>query len=304
MRIILEVQKLTLRVSTGHVLQTKKKILGDISFEVEQGKATAYLGPNGAGKTSTFRILCGLCRPDSGEIRFAGQEITSKLPSSQVGFMPEQPYFYRHLSARELLEALGSLSGMPAADRRSSIIHWAERLDFGHVLDQRLSQCSKGQVQRIGLAQALMHRPRFLLLDEPMSGLDPLGRETVKEVLRDVVHEGTSLLFSSHILSDAESLCENVIILNRGKVLHQGDICELTQATDAWDIEVSGPALPGISAQPITRDSWRVTVESLSRRNEVLKEILQDPNRLLLNVSKHKLDLETAFVRLIKEGKA
>ncbi|RMG70159.1 MAG: ABC transporter ATP-binding protein, partial [Bacteroidetes bacterium] len=164
---------------------------------------------------------------------------------------------------------------MPGADRRSSIHHWAERLDFAHVLDQRLQHCSKGQIQRIGLAQALMHRPQFLLLDEPMSGLDPLGRETVKEVLREVVHEGTSLLFSSHILSDAESLCEKVIILHKGEVLHQGGIQELTQATDAWEIEFSGPDLPDMDSQPITRDSWRVTIEGASARDKILREILQ-----------------------------
>lgn len=303
MQPILEVRKLSMRVPTGHILQDMKQILDDISFSVRKGMATAYLGPNGAGKTSTFRILCGLCRPTAGEVLFDGCTLTGHgLPATRVGFMPEQPYFYRHLSVRELLDALGSLSGMSTGNRKASIEKWAQRLNFATVLDQRLHQCSKGQVQRVGLAQALMHEPEFLLLDEPMSGLDPIGRELVKDVLRDVVRQGTSLLFSSHILSDAESICEDVIIINRGRILYQGGIEALTLAEDAWDIEFAGPALAEVNALRITEHSWRITTASPEERDRLLRHLLNSPEHSIISVARHRQDLESAFVRLIRQG--
>ncbi len=297
---ILEIERLSLTVPTGHIIQRRKKVLDDVSFGVARHRATAYLGPNGAGKTSTFRILCGLVRRQSGTIRFDGKALDGPLPAARLGFMPEQPYFYRHLTVRELLDALGRLSGMPAEERRRAIQAWAERLDFGSVLDQRLQQCSKGQVQRVGLAQALMHRPPFLLLDEPMSGLDPIGREMVKEVLRDAVREGATLLFSSHILSDAESICEDVVILHHGRILYQGGIEELTLAADAWDVEFSGPPLADHQAHRITGQTWRVTVDGMAARDALLRRLLADPDRHLLGVQRHRQDLETAFVRLVR----
>lgn len=301
MNVILEVENLSLTVPTGHIIQRSKRVLDDISFRIARHRATAYLGPNGAGKTSTFRILCGLVRRQSGRISFDGQTADGPLPASKVGFMPEQPYFYKHLTVRELLDALGRLSGMADTERRQSIDEWAERLDFGSVLDQRLHQCSKGQVQRVGLAQALMHHPPFLLLDEPMSGLDPIGREMVKEVLREAVRSGATLLFSSHILSDAESICEDVVILHRGRILYQGNIEELTLAADNWDIEFAGPPLPHFQGREITGQSWRVTVEGTPARDGLLRSLLADSERQLLSVSRHRHDLETAFVRLVKE---
>ncbi len=302
---LLELERISLTVPTGHVFQQRKPVLQDISFDISQGGAIAYLGPNGAGKTSTFRILCGLCRPDSGSVRFDGCEIRGGLPGDAVGFMPEQPYFYRHLTARELLAALGSLSGLRADECHRRIRELAEKLDFERVLDQRLGQCSKGQIQRVGLAQAMLHRPRLLLLDEPMSGLDPLGRDLVKDALREAVHDGTTVLFSSHILADAEAICDRVIILDRGRVRYQGAIGDLVQTADAWDIVYEGPALEDagfVRHEQISADAWRVIVESGQSRDMVLRTLLSDPERRLLGVQRHRHDLESAFVRLIHQG--
>ena len=299
---ILEIQRLSLTVPTGHIFQKRKRILEDVSFGVEEGQAVAYLGPNGAGKTSTFRILCGLCRPDGGSIFFEGREINGALPGDVVGFMPEQPYFYRHLTARELLRALGALSGLtrPECDRR--IEEMAECLDFTRVLDQRLSRCSKGQIQRVGLAQAMLHRPRFLLLDEPMSGLDPLGRERVKDVLREAVRDGASLLFSSHILSDAEAICDRVVVLHHGRVLYRGLIDELTESSDEWEIVYAGARLEDENSQQVSEHAWRTIVESAARRDALLARLLEDRERHLIEVRRHREDLESAFVRLVNRG--
>ena len=196
MSAILEVQGLCLSVATGHVIQGRKQVLHDVAFTVRRGSATAYLGPNGAGKTSTFRILCGLCRPDAGSLRFDGETVRAGLPARRFGFMPEQPYFYRNLTPRELLTGLARLTGLGRGSLSARIDDWADRLGFEGVLDQPLHACSKGQVQRVGLAQALLHEPEFVLLDEPLSGLDPLGRERVRQVLHDVHAAGATLLFS------------------------------------------------------------------------------------------------------------
>lgn len=302
---LLELDGISLTVPTGHLFQQRKEVLHEVTFSVSQGKAIAYLGPNGAGKTSTFRILCGLCRPDAGSVRFDGQEIRGGLPGDAVGFMPEQPYFYRHLTARELLASLGALSGMPASDCHQQIGELAERLNFERVLDQRLGRCSKGQIQRVGLAQAMMHRPRFLLLDEPMSGLDPLGRDRVKDVLRDAVRDGATLLFSSHILSDAEAICDAVIILNRGRVMYQGRIEDLVETADAWEVVYEGPVLgdAGFERQEqVSAHAWRVIMDSAGARDALLRKLLEDSSRRLLRVQRRRDDLESAFVRLIQQG--
>jgi len=206
MSVLLQATELCLTVPTGHVIQGRKTVLDHVSFSVPCGSATAYLGPNGAGKTSTFRILCGLIRADSGGILFDGSDCPQGIFPEHLGFMPEQPYFYKNLTPKEMLSGFGRLSGMDSGNVRDAIKHWAERLHFGKVLDQRMSTCSKGQIQRVGLAQALLHQPDFLLLDEPLSGLDPMGRECVRETLNDEIRRGVTLLFSSHILADAHSV--------------------------------------------------------------------------------------------------
>ncbi|RME85904.1 MAG: ABC transporter ATP-binding protein [Zetaproteobacteria bacterium] len=214
---LVEVEDLYLSVPAGPLHMQRKPILQGVRFAVPEGARAAYLGPNGAGKTSTFRVLCRLVRPDRGYVRYRGKPW---IPPRRMGFLPEQPYFYRNLTPRELLRAFGRLVGMRAPD--AAIRHWCARLEVAHVLDQRLSACSKGQLQRIGLVLALLHDPEFLLLDEPMSGLDPLGRELVAEVLREVAAQGKTILFSTHILGDAEDLCDHAIVLHKGRVRYEG----------------------------------------------------------------------------------
>jgi len=267
---VLEIIDLRLQLPTGHLLRKQKPILKGVTFEVPKGAATAYLGPNGAGKSSTFRILCGLIRAHGGEIRFEGREVPFRLPARHMGFMPEQPYFYRHLTPRELLAKLAGMAGMRAGDIPAAIDEWAQRLDFAHVLDQPMKRCSKGQTQRVGLAQALLHRPPFVLLDEPLSGLDPVGREQVKQALRDVVRDGATLLFSSHILADAEDICDHVVILNEGTVLYQGHMQALVETGQAWEIDYEGPPINEATSMPVGPSHHRVTVASIAERDRLL----------------------------------
>ncbi len=308
MTAILEVDRLNFSVATGHIWQKKKHILHDISFSIPRGSATAYLGKNGAGKTSTFRILCGMVRPDRGTIRFDGIPCLDGIPPNRIGFMPEQPYFYRNLTPREMLTRFGRISGMTPSALQRAITHWADLLHIGKVLDQPLSACSKGQVQRIGLTQALMHQPDFILLDEPMSGLDPMGRECVSEVLRQEMARGVTLLFSSHILADAESLCDQVVILDGGRTLYCGDLAGLTHSDSAaWEIECRGfssdAAPEGARIVPLAAGRQRIICPDRAVRDRFLSRLLEDRDAELLRVAPQKRTLEQAFIELLDAGK-
>jgi len=308
---LIDVQNLSLSMPTGHILQGKKDILQAISFQIQPGSSTAYLGPNGAGKTSTFRVLCGLMKADSGKIFFDGKEMSNGLPPTRFGFMPEQPYFYKNLSPLELLTGLGKLSGIPTPTLKSSIHMWAERLNFTSVLNQRLSTCSKGQVQRVGLAQALIHQPDFILLDEPLSGLDPIGRSCVRNVIQEEIKRGATVLFSSHILSDAEAICDQVIILKEGHNVFSGDIKQLLSSEHQWIIKAEWATPPTIVIEGVDMHSHmdgtcHIRGTSIETRNTLIQQILADPQATLLAVEPEQRTLEQAFVDFlqIKESNA
>ena len=302
---MLTVENLTLTVPTGHIVQKKKNILDKINFEVKRGEATAYLGPNGAGKTSTFRVLCGLAKADSGQVNFDGKQMKSGLPTKRFGFMPEQPYFYKNLTPRELLNSLGKLSGLNGAPLNQSISEWAEKLHFTSVLDQRLATCSKGQIQRVGLTQALIHQPDFVLLDEPLSGLDPLGRECVRNVICSEVKRGATVLFSSHILADAEAMCEHVIVLQEGNIAFSGKMKSLLSTENNWLIRATwrDEKLPDFNMMEVSYDfdgNVRIKGDSEITRDEIIAHILSSDRSTLISVEPERRTLEQAFVDLLK----
>ncbi|MDQ6953840.1 MAG: ABC transporter ATP-binding protein [Mariprofundaceae bacterium] len=304
MKPLIDVQHINLRIATGHVFQKQKTILHDISFQVMQGSSTAYLGTNGAGKTSTFRILCGLVKANSGHVFFDGEMMSNGLPPKRFGFMPEQPYFYKNLTPKELLTGLGRLSGLRNNDLNKDIGVWAERLGFTKVLNQRLSTCSKGQVQRVGLAQALIHQPDFILLDEPLSGLDPIGRACVRDVLHAEIKRGATLLFSSHILSDAEAICDQVIILKEGRTVFSGGIKSLLSSEDEWLLKATWKGIPptflNTQVSLFIDGSYHFRGVSIAARNEVIQKILADANASLISVEPKQRTLEHAFVDLLR----
>jgi ABC-2 type transport system ATP-binding protein len=214
----IETRNLTKRYSLGWLRKRPVAALENLSLEIVEREIFGIIGHNGAGKSTTIKLLLRLIFPTGGDARVLGQAPGDPATARQIGYLPEAPYFYDYLTPRELLHYYGSLSGLHGP-RLSSQVAWAlERLGVGDYADRALRRCSKGMVQRVGLAQAIVHQPRLVILDEPMSGLDPSGRREVRDLIRDLSASGATVLFSTHILADAEDLCDRVAILHRGRL--------------------------------------------------------------------------------------
>lgn len=202
--------------------------LKGVSFEIKPGTITGFLGANGAGKTSTIKCIFELSFPDKGDIFYFGKKGLSSDAKARIGFLPERPYFYEHLTGREFLRFYGQLSeSNMRAKLDERITKLLARVGLTHASERPLRGYSKGMLQRIGIAQALIHEPEFIILDEPMTGLDPDGRVEVRDIIRETAAQGTAVFFSSHHLSDAEQLCERLVILKQGQLVFQGPTREL-----------------------------------------------------------------------------
>ena len=224
----IETIDLTKTYSTGFWKQKTRTALRPLNLKVEEGEIFGFLGPNGAGKTTTLKLLTGIVFPTSGTARILGKEIHDPSVRAQIGFLPEQPYFYDYLTARELLEYYGRLSGVPAKDLPTRVRQMLDRVGLTDAARTQLRKFSKGMLQRVGLAQAILHDPRLVFLDEPMSGLDPIGRREVRELIQQLKQEGKTVFFSTHILSDAEALCDRVAVIHQGELRGVGAVAELT----------------------------------------------------------------------------
>jgi ABC-2 type transport system ATP-binding protein len=207
-----------------------KRALRPLHLTVEEGEIFGFLGPNGAGKTTTLKMLMGLVFPTGGSARLLGKDWNDPEVKAQIGFLPEQPYFYDYLTAHELLDYYGQLSGMSANDRKTKVDEMLHRVGLTDVKGMQLRKFSKGMLQRVGIAQAILHNPKLVFFDEPMSGLDPLGRREVRDLMEQLKQAGTTVFFSTHILSDAEALCDRVAIIHKGELRGVGAVEELTSA--------------------------------------------------------------------------
>ncbi len=202
--------------------------LKGVSFDIEPGTITGFLGANGAGKTTTIKCLLNLAFPDQGEITYFGGSTLTSEAKSKIGFLPERPYFYEYLTGREFLRFYGQLSGRIAdKDLNARIDKLLNRVGLDHAGERQLRGYSKGMLQRVGIAQALIHHPAFIILDEPMTGLDPDGRLEVQEIISETAAEGTAVFFSSHLLPDAERLCQRLVILKHGDLIFEGKTKDL-----------------------------------------------------------------------------
>src|SRR5258706_3780953 len=202
--------------------------LRPLTLNIQEGEVFGFLGPNGAGKTTTLKVMMGLVFPTAGSARILGMDVDDVRVKAQIGFLPEQPYFYDYLTARELLAYYAQLSGVPAKERSTRVESMLARVGLSDAANVQLRKFSKGMLQRAGLAQAILHDPKLVFLDEPMSGLDPMGRREVRELIQQLQQEGKTVFFSTHILSDAEALCNRVAVIHQGELRGVGAVADLT----------------------------------------------------------------------------
>ncbi len=234
---------LTKSYRVGHIRQSLRPALVDLDLEVRRGEVLGYVGPNGSGKTTTLKLLTGLLRPDAGEVRVFGMPLESRAWRHRVGYLPEHPYLYDYLTPAEYLDYAGRLFGVSAAARREKRRELLALVGLERSADLPMRRFSKGMLQRVGLAQALVNDPELLLLDEPMSGLDPLGRRLVRNLILELRRAGKTVLFSTHILSDAETLCDRVAVLRAGRLVRVGALGEMLHAGAAqMEVLVAVPA--------------------------------------------------------------
>ena len=222
---ILSIQGLSKVYSTG-LFSRKVHALKNLSLEVEEGEIFGFLGPNGAGKTTTIKLLLRIIYPTSGTATLIGRELGETQPN-QIGYMPENPYFYRFLNGEEFLIFHGQLCGMPWRTLRRRVNELLEMVNMQHARKQRIASYSKGMVTRIGLAQAMLMNPPLLLMDEPMSGLDPIGRREIRQIILRLREEKKTIFFCSHILADVETICDRVSILNHGELVKSATVAEM-----------------------------------------------------------------------------
>ena len=205
----------------------KVRAVEDVSFTVEKNEIFGFLGPNGAGKTTTLKMLMGLIFPSAGQARVFGRPIRDRQVKQRLGFLPENPYFYDYLSGEELLDLMGRLFGLDRRERRRRARALLDRVGLGRAGDRALRKYSKGMLQRLGIAQALVNDPELVVLDEPMSGLDPIGRKEIRDLIVELKHEGKTVLFSTHILSDVELICDRVAMVVGGRMRDVGPLSQL-----------------------------------------------------------------------------
>ena len=304
----IETQNLSKDYAVGFWRKRLRPALKSLDLQVNTGETFGFLGPNGAGKTTTLKLLMGIVFPTSGSARILGQDFLDPGVKSKVGFLPEQPYFYDYLSAPELLDYYAQLSGVPSAGRKQKIGELLERVGLGDVGAKHLRKFSKGMLQRVGIAQAIVHDPEVIFLDEPMSGLDPLGRHEIRELIQDLKDRGKTIFFSTHILSDAEALCDRVAVIHKGELRGIGVVNDLRSgAASKTEVIWNGSnALPAVahhlSESHVTGDTVRATVDPQDL--DPLLEKLRQQRATLVSVTPLQGTLEEYFLSKTTEQEA
>jgi ABC-2 type transport system ATP-binding protein len=283
--------------------------LEHLDVEVRRGEVFGFLGPNGAGKTTTLKILMGLIYPTSGTARILDRPIGDVGVKHQIGFLPESPYFYDYLTGEEFLRFYGQLFGLHGTALTARIDYLLKLVGLPHVKALQLRKFSKGMLQRIGIAQALINDPHLVVLDEPMSGLDPVGRKEVRDLILRLKDEGKTIFFSSHILHDAELLCDRVSILVKGRIVAMGSVKDLVGHASASSIEVvvEGLGEEGLAhihpmVERIAAQGGRtlLVLKGQEQLNGAL-DVIRAAKATLISVTPHQSSLEDLFMKEVRE---
>jgi len=275
-----------------------RDVLRGVSFEVPEGSITGYLGVNGAGKTTTIKVLVGINPPKGGAVTIGGHPAGSPQAQRLLGYFPEAPFFYDGLTARELLAFYARLSGVPPQPPEALL----ELVGLAHAVDLPVRGYSKGMRQRLGLAQALVHDPKLLILDEPLDGLDPMGRLQLRELIADQARQGRTVFFSSHVLNDVETVCDHLVVLDGGKVAYDGPTRDLTAGADPqvevlFELDDPAPAAEAAGATPARHGdgSQLLLCPSQAVADRVVRAVVQHEGRLLA-VRPRRPSLEDYFL--------
>jgi len=303
----IETENLSKDYPHGFLNLKKRKSLEDLTMRVEEGEVFGFLGPNGAGKSTTLKLLMGLIFPTAGTARILGKSIEDVSMHASIGYLPEQPYFYDYLTAYEVLDYFARFHGLTASDRHMRIEAMLKKVGLDTAKKIQLRKYSKGMLQRVGLAQAILHDPQVVVLDEPMSGLDPLGRREMRDVILELKREGRTVLFSTHVLSDAETLCDRVGVLVGGKLRGTGAPGELV-GIQAQGMEIQFE-LPGknqnlalLAKATRAGDNYRVQLPEA----ELYKALddLKAAGARIQSVTQIKPTLEEYFMDLVAADRA
>jgi ABC-2 type transport system ATP-binding protein len=279
-----------------------------LSLDVRRGEVFGFLGPNGAGKTTTIKMLMGLIYPTSGQARIFGHPVGDPAAKAKLGFLPESPYFYDYLTSREFLNFYGHLFGLWGGSLDKRVDELLELVGMSHAKELQLRKFSKGMLQRVGIAQALINDPELVVLDEPMSGLDPIGRKEVRDLIFRLKESGKTVMFSSHILHDAELLCDRVAMIMKGRLVACGQVSELIEQGTTHEVEmvIDRLSLEGLEhlrvlATKVMVNGERVMVVLGSQRqvDEAL-DVIRAAHAKLVSLTPHKASLEDLFIREAK----
>ncbi len=284
----------------------KREVLRGVSFHAREGEVLGFLGPNGAGKTTTIKVILGLIRANAGSVAIFDRQPGDASAMARIGYLPEMPYFYPHLSLSEFLGFCGSMSGVARADLPGRIDRVAEMVDLTPHREKRLRTFSKGMLQRAGLAQAILHDPDLFILDEPFSGLDPIGRKMVRDILVDLKKRGKTIFFSSHILSDMETLCDRVCIIHDGiiaKSVALDDLLRMGEGTvevtaRGWRAEMMQGMQEYVESVRTTGDDVFLVVREQRFVRPVIERLFDGGADVLAVVNRHRT-LENLFLREI-----
>ncbi len=304
----IEIENLTKDYPTGFLNLKTRRSLDALTMQVERGEVFGFLGPNGAGKSTTIKLLMSLIFPTAGTARILGKPISDIAMHRDIGYLPEQPYFYDYLTAAELLDYFARFHDLRETDRRERVAKMLKKVGLETAGKIQLRKYSKGMLQRVGLAQAILHDPQVVILDEPMSGLDPVGRREVRDIILELKNEGKTVMFSTHILSDAEMLCDRVGVIVGGKLRGTGAPGEIV-GIKAQGMEIlfelaGNGGAAAVLVSKATRTGNRYRMHVAEEELYAVIEQLRAAGAKILSVTQVKATLEEYFMDLVETDRA